>query len=210
MTPRPPARLVGYFARSAPICATIRRGSSRYSQMILWHTDKDEFTPGQWMKGSVNFATLSADGRYMAMAISDPRKRGEPYSRNICTICKPPYFTALELWIDCPWFKSVTFLHDDTIVYPGELEHIVNATETCPFARVQRSELAMPWPNGPDHCADVYACWGPATGKEQRGRSIRFEAGRALVVEGEGSRPLFDANPYEFEPIVAPDWARDW
>jgi hypothetical protein len=214
MTPRPPAKLIGFFARSAPVCVIIRRGPSGYSQMVMWNTETDEFTPGQWIRGRVTNASLSSDGRFMALAISNARKRDVDYVCEISTICKPPYFTALEVWLGCYWFDAPRFLEDDTIAYPEGCEHVVNAKGPCPFKHVARESLPpQELPAAPDIFGQetaVFEGWGSGTGIDQQGREIWASGGRVFARAGGEERMLFDANPYEFEPIEAPDWAKDW
>jgi hypothetical protein len=102
MTPRPTARLIGYFAHKAPVCVIVRRGPTSHTQLILWQTDTDQFTPGQWLKkGVVSHASLSSDAKFMSMALMGGKSRiGSWEDTQIGILCRPPYFSAIETTID--------------------------------------------------------------------------------------------------------------
>lgn len=50
------------FAASAPIAVILRRGPRTHYQLLVWHLDRDEVTPGQWMKGLVRLFDVSPNG----------------------------------------------------------------------------------------------------------------------------------------------------
>ena len=62
-----PARLHVILAREASIGVVFRRGPSKRVCTFLWDREKDEFTIGQWLKGSIyeHNADISPDGKYM-------------------------------------------------------------------------------------------------------------------------------------------------
>jgi hypothetical protein len=89
-------RLWVLLARAAPRAVVFRRGPSKQVQLILWNTDADTFTPGQWLKGRIyeRRADLSPSGQrliYFAAKFKDPYYSWTAVSR-------PPYLTALALW----------------------------------------------------------------------------------------------------------------
>ena len=204
--PRPPARLVGYFAEKAPICVIARRGPTRYSQLTLWRTDTDEFTPGQWLYGHINRAWLSSEGTYFAVGIMGARPLGRIGGEQYQLICRPPYWTALEGWHKALCLGIVAFLPDDRLVCPPNSPDFGKAITPCPFIRTGYSWPPMCAPH--KHVID--ASHVPASGVDQRGRKIAFEAGRIYHMNDDGSRLLWDANKYEFEEVIAPDWATTW
>lgn len=59
--PRPPfrTRTDVLFASRAPVAVVLRRGPRTHWQLLLWDTRRDQFTPGQWMKGLVRLMDLS-------------------------------------------------------------------------------------------------------------------------------------------------------
>jgi len=204
---RPPARIKGVFAKKAPICVIIRRGPSRYSQMILWHTDTDVFEPGQWIRGHVEAITLSLDGKYAAVKVMGTRTRINSWEdTQQAIVCRPPYFTALEVYIGGLCFTHAYFQQDGRLLTSGD--PIVNAKNQCPIER---------WPDDhfPAGCYDpdpslIDATRGPAKGTDQSGRVIAFKEGKVFAVEGDSERLLFDSNLYSFEQVIAPDWAKEW
>ncbi len=50
------------FAAEAPTAVILRRGPRTHYQLILWDLDNDNFTPGQWMRGTIRLCDLSPDG----------------------------------------------------------------------------------------------------------------------------------------------------
>jgi hypothetical protein len=104
MTPKNPvpARLFVLLAREAPVGVIIRRGPSKWTQLIHWDTKEDIFTPGQWFHGRIyeKRCGLSPDGKlfiYFAHKGNNWR-RNPDYTSAWTAISKPPYFTALALW----------------------------------------------------------------------------------------------------------------
>ncbi len=205
----PPARLVGYFATHAPICVIARRGPSRYTQLILWNTETDEFTPGQWAKGHVDYATLSSKGTHMALGIMGASSKIYSASEiQIALVCRPPYFEALEMIVGGLCATTIAFLPDDLLyakVHESrELGAFEFARRKCPFKRVEI------WPIKRDQAHKIDASWGPMDGFDQGGRAILFEAGRVLDISGAEPVLLFDTNPLRPAVVETPDWAKEW
>ncbi len=80
-----------------------RRGPSRWVQLILWDTDTDTFTTGQWFRGRVyaERSDLSPDGSklvYFAAKQGMNLAKNPTYKDTWTAISRPPYFTALALW----------------------------------------------------------------------------------------------------------------
>ena len=207
MTPRPPARILGYFAKDAPICIIFRRGPSRYTQMIRWRTDTDEFEPGQWIRGNVQGISMTRDGQYAALRIMGTRSRIDSWEdTQQAIVCKPPFFTALEAYIGGLCFTSAYFTEDNRLCTRGD-KRVVNALNQCPF---ERSDELRAGPEYGPRLGVVDATSGPATGRDQAGRTILLQDGRVFVVEAGKQRLLFDCNLYSFEAIAAPEWAMRW
>ncbi len=103
MVKLPPCRLFMIMAREAPRAVIFRRGPSKFVELILWHTDTDEFIRGQWFKGRIyeRSADLSPDGSkliYFAAQITpETWAAGED---RWTAISKPPYLTALAFWME--------------------------------------------------------------------------------------------------------------
>ena len=121
ITARVPARLFGILARDANRAVILRRGPSKWVQLILWHTDTDTFDYGQWFKGRIyeRRCDLSPDGSlfiYFAQKIEGRTIKDEEYTYAWTAISRPPYFTALALWPkgDC-WNGGGLFLSNKKV-----------------------------------------------------------------------------------------------
>jgi hypothetical protein len=97
-----PCRLSVFVARDAPIGVVLRRGPSNWARLTLWHTETDEFEPGQWLSGRVfeRRSDISPDGRLFAYFV---RKETAKAMREVgadswIAVSRPPWFTALALW----------------------------------------------------------------------------------------------------------------
>lgn len=117
-------------------------------------------------------------------------------------MCRPPYFTALEVVIGGLCVSTASIDRYGRLFVAGG-EHVVNAKSPCPLERTsQQGDL------GPPNCIDPSD--GCEKGEDQRGRQIEVGDGRIYVIEGGVRRVLYDANGTAREAIKAPDWALDW
>ncbi len=96
-------RLYGIPARQTSRIVVLRRGPSKWVQVILWHTKDDIFDYGQWFHGRIyeQRCDLSPDGSlfiYFALKINRHTLRDPEYTFAWTAISKPPYLTALALW----------------------------------------------------------------------------------------------------------------
>jgi hypothetical protein len=204
-----PARLYVLFATEAPVAVVIRRGPSQWSQLILWNTDTDEFTPGQWIKDNVDYASLSPDGRYLAAGVM----KDEQYM----IVSRPPFFSALAISFHALCLSHIGF------TAKGELNWDAEPIEwrgkgTCPlvvihenpgppevnnrsFGNTTACKSRLP---GPDQYADSL------TGEDPRGRTVHVRDGALYVSSAAGERLLFDANMYKPTQVPPPEWALEW
>ncbi len=120
MTPTPPPRIRGLFARQAPVAVLFRRGPSRQVQLVKWNTADDTFEPGQWLKGRIyeSRGDLSPDGKYLIYFAADHRYLKGPGSWT--AISRPPILTALAFWAkgDC-WNGGGLFKDGKTVLLNG-------------------------------------------------------------------------------------------
>ncbi len=107
------ARLFGLVAREANQVVILRRGPSRYTQMLVWDLATDEVTSGQWLKGRVyeRRCDVSPDGKHFVGACTNysqshrQRFGGSADWESSWIHCgwtvvsRPPYFTAEGLWL---------------------------------------------------------------------------------------------------------------
>ncbi|MHC4756091.1 MAG: hypothetical protein ACYTBP_13215 [Planctomycetota bacterium] len=97
-----PCRLSLIFARNTPITVILRRGPSRWVEVIKWDTQSDTFEYGQWMHGRIyaERCGLSPDGKLFVYFVLKHGKIDEDqgYEQSFTAVSKPPYLTALAMW----------------------------------------------------------------------------------------------------------------
>lgn len=81
----------------------LRRGPSKWVQLILWYLETDTFEYGQWFRGRIysQRCDLSPDGTkfvYFAQKINGQTIDDTEYTYAWTAISRPPYLTALALW----------------------------------------------------------------------------------------------------------------
>ena len=93
-----PARLHPILARNGTDAVVFRRGPSKAVCAVHWDLRKDEFTPGQWLKGRIyeRRADLSPDGKYMIYFAMNGKWDSET-GGSWTAISRTPYLKALEL-----------------------------------------------------------------------------------------------------------------
>ncbi len=97
----PACSLFVILARKAPVGVILRRGPTRWVQLILWHTDTDTSEPGQWLHGRIyeRQADLSPGGRLLVYFAAKPGRLGD--QQGYCgwtAVSRPPFLTALASW----------------------------------------------------------------------------------------------------------------
>lgn len=139
----PPCRCHVLLARSAHVGVVLRKGPTRWVQLITWNTKRDTFTPGQWFRGRVyeRRSDLSPDGAklvYFASKINRKTVSDPHYTYAWTAVSKPPFFTALALWPkgDC-WAGGGLFEDDRTLW----LNHAPHAAEPHPDHRPRHLEV---------------------------------------------------------------------
>lgn len=154
----PPCRLFAILAREAPRAVILRRGPSKWVQIILWHTDNDTFTYGQWFHGRIyeQCCDLSPDGAlflYFASKITEHTLRDPEYTYAWTAISKPPYLTALALWPKGDtWDGGGLFRDRRTVVLNHDPAHMTPHPAHRPrrLTIVPASASEGRWPRGED------------------------------------------------------------
>lgn len=95
-------RLFVVLARDAPIGVILRRGPSKWVQVIKWDTQHDTFDDGAWFHGRIyeNACDVSPDGKlfiYFA-AKHDRHANDDEYGYVWTAVSRPPWLYALTLW----------------------------------------------------------------------------------------------------------------
>lgn len=117
-----PCRIFGIMAREAPVCVIFRRGPSKWTQLIKWHTDSDSFEFGSWFHGHIyaRRCDLSPDGKYLIYFASHYNRHmwenADDYTYAWTAISKPPKYKAIVLWPkgDC-WHGGGLFISKNEV-----------------------------------------------------------------------------------------------
>jgi len=90
------ARLHVLLARASSRAVIFRRGPTKHVLLLLWDTQTDAITQGQWLKGRIyeRRCDLSPEGDLLLYFAA---KHKAPYG-SWSAISRPPYLTALALW----------------------------------------------------------------------------------------------------------------
>src|SRR5256885_2610900 len=106
----PPPRLSVLLAREAPRALILRRGPSKWVEVIAWDTQRDTFEHGAWFHGRIyeRRTDLSPDGTkliYFVNKFTSKTVEDEEYTYAWTAVSKVPYLTALALWPkgNCWW-----------------------------------------------------------------------------------------------------------
>lgn len=97
-------RIYGIMAREAPVCVLFRRGPSKWTQLVKWHTASDTFDAGQWFKGRIyeHRSDLTPNGRFLVYFASKINAHtvqdSGGYTYAWTAISEPPQFKAIALW----------------------------------------------------------------------------------------------------------------
>lgn len=99
-----PCRVYGLMAAEAPVCVLLRRGPSKWTQVIRWDTATDSFEHGDWFDGRVYEykSDISPDGRYWCYFVMRPRSGLDSKAIGRCwqwsAISRVPEFEPLRVW----------------------------------------------------------------------------------------------------------------
>src|SRR5260221_2647071 len=118
MTSRSECNLFVIFARETHQAVIFRHGPHIWTQIILWDTDADTFTEGQWFKGTIytKRCDVSPDASKMICFAAKHYKRFNPdaaIKHNWTAISRPPYLTALAMWDDSGTWAGGGYFEDD-------------------------------------------------------------------------------------------------
>jgi hypothetical protein len=116
-----PCRLFVYLARNAPIGVVLRRGPSDWVRLSLWHTETDAIEHGQWMHARVyeRRCDLSADGSLFVAFVRDSAGPNQANADTWVTVSRPPYFTALALWLVGGTYYTGGYFPDEHALWLG-------------------------------------------------------------------------------------------
>jgi hypothetical protein len=230
--PTPPCRLSLVFASEAPVAVVLRRGPSKWVEMIQWHTSTDSFEHGHWLHGRVfgERCGLSPNGRLFVYFVAKDGLRGlrgqkaEGYKPTFTAVSKPPYFTALAMWPEGSTYGGGGRFIDNNTLCLGY--------GAPPPHHHRRLACGSPLPHHPRHPPgplniysglDYYAAdrdfrcdpdgypeadW---TGKDHGSRRIFTRDGVLYALGRDGREQMLkDFNPDVRRSLVSPAWAQEW
>ncbi|RYG27251.1 hypothetical protein EON82_00185 [bacterium] len=237
MTLSAPARVFGYVAAEADVCVLLRRGPSKWVLMVRWDLKTDEFEVGQWLNARVyeDQCDLSPDGQLFVYQANDGQYSTREFGGVYSVVSRPPYFTALAFWaqgsthstgfgwIAYPFgnasaptkgtlpdkyrrrLKSRASRWGWSLTYGFALPALVRKTSAGQFSRKPRENSGgIRYELNGDF---LDAQWADV---DHRGRLLFAREGRIYVRETSGERELIDLTSYEFRPLEAPNWAKQW
>jgi hypothetical protein len=115
--PKDWCRLYLLYASASPKVIILRRGPTKWVQQIVWNTETDMFTYGQWFRGGIKTydCDVSPSGDYL---IYFAQKYGvkDPAYQTFTAVSKTPTFTAMTLWsLGDSWAGGGIFIDDKTL-----------------------------------------------------------------------------------------------
>lgn len=227
----PPCRLSLVFAHDAPIAVILRRGPSKWVEVVKWRTDTDEFEHGHWFHGHIygERCGLSPNGElFVYFAMKQGRVDTENgYQQTFTAVSRPPYLTALAMWPHGDtWGGGGRFVDNrtlrlayggaghtshsgvaDTEIYMASLPDAHPRHPPRPLTVETDLERYKPDAGFLDRM-DPGGAW---IGRDHRQRRIVARDGCILVVEPNGVETLLrDFRRDARRAVIAPDWARSW
>lgn len=206
-------RIFVIFARDAYVAVILRRGPSKWVQVIKWDTRHDTFDDGAWFHGRIyeERCDLSPDGElFVYFAAKHSRHSADDgFGYSWTAVSRPPWLYALALWPN----ECGTWLGGGRFLTNRELS-----------IRTYSNEIPTPHPDHPPPkgltvLGDRRApCNGSSqevegvqwSGRDQRGHIVYARDGKLFRRVNGKDRELFDFNDREPDPRPAPARARRW
>ena len=198
-----PCRLFVIPARDAAVAAVLRRGPSRWYQVIRWDTSSDEFTDGAWFRGRIyeDRCDLSPDGELLVYFCHGGRWRPD-YTDSWTGVSRLPWLSALALWPSGTTYGGGGRFVDNRILilrngkhdppHPGHLPHGLELADGKADRHVSVGEVED-------------ADW---SGFDHKRRLIFARAGKLYRRIKGRDREILDLNDRIPDPVAPPDWAK--
>jgi len=195
------SRLFVLLAERAPVAVIVRRGPSAWTQLVLWNTQTDAFTPGAWFRGRIyaEKCDVSPDGQLFVYAAHQGHRLGSTYTDSWTAVSRPPWLHALVLWpMGTTYGGGGKFVSDRRLIVRGAR----NAHEKHPLRGLELVPGA----------ADIHRSSGEVdgaewSGRDQRGRLVFTARGRVFARNGSEDTALTELNQACPDPQPAPEWA---
>lgn len=208
-----PCRLHVVMAREANVAVILRRGPSKWYQVIKWDTKTDNFEDGAWFHGQIaeEACDLSPDGKLFVYFASkyDRRQRDTEYGHNWTAVSRPPWLFALGLWPSNTdsYPGGGRFIGNDQlcVLYYGPFDPPTPRPDH-PISRKLKIQFKRWREFGYDRT--THADGGEWSGRDQQGRPVFTKDGKLFRREGIDVVEVIDLNDRTPNPQPAPEWAR--
>jgi hypothetical protein len=188
-------------AQRAPVAVVVRRGPASWTQLTLWDTRSDAFTPGAWFAGRIyeDKCDVSPDGELFVYAAFQGRRGRTSYTDSWTAISRPPWLHALTLWpMGTTYGGGGRFVRNRRVVLRGAGQahpaHPLRGVEVVPGeAACQRSSGEV---EGAEWC-----------GRDQGNRLVFAARGRIFARSGGLDVELSDFTTQSPAPQPPPAWA---
>jgi len=190
-------------ARDVPIAAVLRRGPSRWYQLIRWDMDTDAFDDGAWFKGRIyeDRCDLSPDGELFVYFCHGGRTR-PGYKDSWTAVSRLPWLSALALWPSGTTYGGGgRFVDDRKLVLRNGTydaphpDHLPHGLELVPGHAELRASLGE---------VVERADW---SGYDHQRRLVFARDGKLFRRTADRDREIVDLNDRRPDPVPAPDWA---
>jgi hypothetical protein len=206
-------RLFVIFARDANVGVILRRGPSKWVQVIKWDTGDDKFDDGAWFHGRIygRSCDLSPDGELFLYKAAKHNRIDDKdaYGYAWTAVSRPPWLYALALWPN-KWgtylgggrfladkeFSIRTFSNEIPAFHPDHpppKDLIVSGDRHAPCQQSSDEVDGAQW-----------------SGRDHRGHIIFARDGKLFRRVNWKDHELIDFNDRVPEPSVAPAWAQRW
>ena len=228
--PIPPCRLSIVFASEAEVAVVLRRGPSRWVEVVLWDAAKDRFEPGHWLHGRIfpERCGLSPNGKLFVYFAAKhgmvDKSRG--YQDTYTAVSKPPYLTALAMWPEgSTWGGGGRFIDNRTL----RLAYGARGTRP-PHGRTQLYMAPLP-PHHPNHAptgltieadldhyetknrfrSEMTITGADWVGQDHAGGTVFCRRGTLFRLSRRGSEMMLrDFNADTPREVISPAWAQRW
>lgn len=207
MTPAT-CRLFVIKAGDAASAVVIRRGPSRWYQIIQWDMESDRFIDGSWFHGRIyeEKCDLSPDGKLLVYFALKHIKLGDQHVLSYTALSRSPWLHALAIWPqDTTYGGGGRFLANRQLSIRGapyeaalkpfpELPHGLSINQGSWDMDEHRSTGEIP---DSDWC-----------GRDHRGRTIYSQGGKLLRIDGKATMTVADFSFRKPHPQPPPDFAK--
>lgn len=209
-----PCRLYVLFARDADIGVILRRGPTRWVQVIRWDTRYDTFEDGAWFHGRIyeDYCDVSPDGE-LFVYFAAKHNRGlsaDEYGYALTAVSRAPWLSALALWPSPvgTWPGGGRFRGERhlTLLPPGEIAGEATSHSKHPPPRGLAVDVGC-WRDFARAKPMIEVEGAQWSGRDQKNRIVFARDGKLFRRINGQDCEVMDFNGRVPEPRRAPSWA---